>query len=349
MEGLIVESGPQQGTIAEIRDETVLIGRGDACHISLDDDQVSREHAAVAKRGRRVVLRDLQSRNGTQMDGHFVKERRLKPGEAFSVGQTQIRYTDQITVEDRTLFAAADLGDGGGRPRPAQPVKVVYDNHETSKLTYVCLVCCLMGINAVFAAAALASGVVSIAHIKRRGDLGGMRLAWAVSAIALALCVFHAHRLLWVPAADYWRRVEAKHQCRRNLRTIHGAILRYTIDHANRFPRDLSELVPGYLNDPSCLACPLAVQPALLGDGTPASYSYFGDGVSQTDSGAVLLADHRSQNHAGEGRLTLFSDGRIQFVAEEDFHHLVGSARARAVPATSRSEQPTKEPTPTDE
>ena len=329
-----MESGPRQGVIAEIGSDTVLIGRGATCHIRLDDDQVSREHAMVTRRGRRLVLRDLQSRNGTQMDGHFVKERRLRPGEVFSVGQTQIRYTDYITPEDRTLFAEAAVDERPGRPKSSRPIQVVYDSCETSKFTYLCFVCCLAGINWVLAAAALAAGVTSIVHIRRRGDLGGIRLAWVASAIALVICVGHAHRRLWVPVTNYWQGVEAHHQCRRNMRTLHGAMLRYTIANASRYPQDLGELLKGYLSDPSCLMCPLAAQPDLLTDGTPVSYAYFGHGASLADSNAVLLLDHRAQNHAERGRMVLFGDGRIEFIAEADAFRLMRMARARAVPRT---------------
>ena len=328
-----MESGPQQGVIAEIEGDTVLIGRSDACHIRLDDDQVSREHAVVTRRGRRIVLRDLQSRNGTQMDGHFVRERRLRPGEVFSVGQTQIRYADYISLEDRTLFAEADVDDSPGKPSSASPIQVVYDSYETSKFTYVCFVCCVMGINWVFAVAGLASGVASIVQIKRRGDLGGIRLAWITAAVALAICVCHAHHRLWVPATGYWRGIEGRHQCRRNLRIVHGAILRYTIA-VNRYPRSLEELLKGYVSDPSCLMCPLAAQPDILADGTPVSYSYFGHGASLSNSNAVLLIDHRAQNHAEQGRLVLFGDGRIEFVAEESVLGLIRAARTRAAPVT---------------
>ena len=331
-----MESGPQQGVVAEIKRDGVLIGRSSACHIRLDDDQASREHAVVTRKGRRTVLRDLQSRNGTQMDGHFVREKRLKAGEVFTVGQTQIRYTDHITLEDRTLFAEADVGGRPGRPMSGRPIRVVYDSQETSKFTYICFVCCLMGINWVFAVVALASGVASIVHIKRRGDLGGVRLAWTASAIALAICACHAHHGLWAPVTSYWQRVGALHQCRMNLRVVHGAILRYSIANANRYPQDLGELLKGYLRDPSCLRCPLAEQPDILADGTPVGYSYFGHGASLTDANAVLLIDGSAQNHAQEGRLVLYGDGRIEFVAEEDVLSLIRTARAMTAPRPTR-------------
>jgi FHA domain len=52
----------------------LLVGRvgavGDG--VELDDDRVSRQHAAIERRGRQWIVRDLGSRNGTFLDGERV-------------------------------------------------------------------------------------------------------------------------------------------------------------------------------------------------------------------------------------------------------------------------------------
>jgi hypothetical protein len=51
----------------------MTIGRSRACEISLNDDQVSREHACIEWRGTSFEIRDLDSVNGVFVDGERTK------------------------------------------------------------------------------------------------------------------------------------------------------------------------------------------------------------------------------------------------------------------------------------
>lgn len=332
MEGLIVESGPQQGVIVELGSEVVVFGRSDGCHIHLDDEAVSREHAAVALHGRRRVLRDLRSRNGTQMDGHFVRERVLKAGDVFCIGQTRVRYTDEISAEDRALYVTRDM-ESPGVPRPSQKIRVVYDRGQPSKYTYVAFVCCLLGVNWFFGLLALGFGVVGVFDTKARGAPKGLKMALASCAVALCICLFHGHRLVWKPGLQYLRERSAKHMCHRNMRVIHGAILTYLTDHPAAYPRDLEQLLPKYLRKAEHLVCPLAHEPTTLPRGHETSYIYFGQGAGIADAGTVLLVDHHPLNHAGKGRHVLYADGHIEFMPE----HAAESLAERALPKRGKA------------
>lgn len=50
-----------------------MIGRSAACHITIDDPLVSREHARIRVEGSRITLEDLGSRNGVFVAGKPVK------------------------------------------------------------------------------------------------------------------------------------------------------------------------------------------------------------------------------------------------------------------------------------
>jgi len=325
MEGLILESGPQQGVIVELGNEIVLLGRSDGCHIHLDDEAVSREHAAVVPQGRRRVLRDLQSRNGTQMDGHFVQERALRPGDVFCIGQTRVRYTDEISAEDRALYVTRDM-ESPAVPRPAQKIRVVYDRGQPSNYTYAAFACCVLGVNWFFGLVALGLGVAGVVDTKARGAPKGLKMALASCVVALCICLFHGHRLVWQPGMQYLRERRAKYRCRRNMRVIHGAILTYLTDHPAAYPRDLEQLLPKYLRKAEHLICPLAHEPMTLPRGHETSYIYFGGGASTTDAGTVLLVDHNPLNHAGKGRHVLYADGHIEFMPERAAASLVERA-----------------------
>ncbi|APR99484.1 FHA domain-containing protein [Pajaroellobacter abortibovis] len=48
----------------EIRDEPLIIGRNEACHLVLQDKKVSAAHCEVVATKQGVCLRDLTSNNG---------------------------------------------------------------------------------------------------------------------------------------------------------------------------------------------------------------------------------------------------------------------------------------------
>ncbi len=86
-------SGPRSGEVHVLAQPSVLIGRqgaGGGAGIELADGQVSRAHAVVECRGARVVVRDLQSTNGTLVDGQRIRERELEDRSEFQIGTTRL-------------------------------------------------------------------------------------------------------------------------------------------------------------------------------------------------------------------------------------------------------------------
>ncbi|MFI4859676.1 MAG: SpoIIE family protein phosphatase [Phycisphaerales bacterium JB063] len=69
------------------RARPTTLGRGAACEVQLEHEQVSRRHAEVAWAGGRWVVRDLASRNGVLCNGMRVTEPvALEPGVAITIG-----------------------------------------------------------------------------------------------------------------------------------------------------------------------------------------------------------------------------------------------------------------------
>ena len=73
---LFVMQGRDQGTRFRIDDATVTLGRGTSNAVQLHDTEVSREHAEIRRRGDAFVIRDLDSSNGTFVNGQPVTEQR---------------------------------------------------------------------------------------------------------------------------------------------------------------------------------------------------------------------------------------------------------------------------------
>jgi pSer/pThr/pTyr-binding forkhead associated (FHA) protein len=91
---LEVLNGPLDGKTWAF-DREITIGRDDAIAgacITLDR-YISRRHAQLRGDGSALVLADLESRNGTRIDGRAVTETPLAPGERFIVGRTLLRVT----------------------------------------------------------------------------------------------------------------------------------------------------------------------------------------------------------------------------------------------------------------
>jgi Protein of unknown function (DUF3662)/FHA domain len=69
-----------------------MIGRSSACDVPLDDASASRRHAELRRRGGKTVLVDLDSTNGTLVNGRRVREAPLRAGDRITIGTTTIVF-----------------------------------------------------------------------------------------------------------------------------------------------------------------------------------------------------------------------------------------------------------------
>jgi len=82
------------GLRVELGEDPVRIGRLPDCAIALSDSQVSRHHAEVRRAEHGFAVVDLNSLNGTTVNGVRVHEHVLVDGDVISVGETAIRYEE---------------------------------------------------------------------------------------------------------------------------------------------------------------------------------------------------------------------------------------------------------------
>ncbi len=59
-------------TSRPVTDSVLRIGRGDECEIRLADRSVSRQHCMIFLQGQSLMLRDLNSSNGTYVNGNRI-------------------------------------------------------------------------------------------------------------------------------------------------------------------------------------------------------------------------------------------------------------------------------------
>jgi hypothetical protein len=76
----------------EITSPRVVLGRSRACDIRVDDLNVSRRHAEIRQEGATYWILDLDSMNGTSLNGKQVERERLRDGDRIVVGSTEIVF-----------------------------------------------------------------------------------------------------------------------------------------------------------------------------------------------------------------------------------------------------------------
>ncbi len=86
--------------------KSLLVGRRESCDIVLRFPNVSTHHCQLSVNAGYWYVRDLQSRNGTKVNGVRVTEKRIEPGDILSLAKH--RYT--------VRYSPIDLGAVGPPP-----------------------------------------------------------------------------------------------------------------------------------------------------------------------------------------------------------------------------------------
>jgi pSer/pThr/pTyr-binding forkhead associated (FHA) protein len=91
---LRIRTGDFEGTRYELGFGETLIGRNPTTDITLLDEGASREHAIVLydEEEQRWSIEDLQSTNGTKVNGKRVRSHQLEPGDEIQIGHTRFEF-----------------------------------------------------------------------------------------------------------------------------------------------------------------------------------------------------------------------------------------------------------------
>src|SRR5262245_46618403 len=71
---------------------STTIGRDPQAEVPIDDQAASRHHARIERRGDDYIVVDLESRNGTLVNGEKVKERTLADGDRIRIGGKEFTF-----------------------------------------------------------------------------------------------------------------------------------------------------------------------------------------------------------------------------------------------------------------
>ena len=93
--------GIDKGRIFRELPTPVTIGREEGNLLRLNDERISRFHAKVQSDNGEIILTDLESTNGTRVNGNVVQIRRLRPGDRVGVGRSMLLFGSEEEIAAR--------------------------------------------------------------------------------------------------------------------------------------------------------------------------------------------------------------------------------------------------------
>jgi len=129
MPKVFIMNGPDRGQMYGIKKTLIQIGRAPENDVQVKDKSVSRVHLNIAKTGSKYFITDLDSKNGTFIDGVRIapgREYEVKEGMPVAIGKTFFSlgkaYPDDVleALDSVDLFKELDESDRGGpKDRPS--------------------------------------------------------------------------------------------------------------------------------------------------------------------------------------------------------------------------------------
>jgi two-component system response regulator HydG len=105
--------------------QTITVGRAPSNKIVLNDEVCSRQHCEIFPSGERWFVKDLQSRNGTLLQGEAISgDAELSPGQVIQIGLCELAFTHDLSQAFPPDDPAAIEGETGTAwdAAPAMPV-----------------------------------------------------------------------------------------------------------------------------------------------------------------------------------------------------------------------------------
>lgn len=114
---LIIESGPESGRRVDLGG-ALVIGRQSRSGLTIQDPKASREHTRLEPAAGAWAVVDLESRNGTMLNGRKIQREFLSAGDRITIGQTVLRFELADATPSATTRPMPEPGAAGGM-RPA--------------------------------------------------------------------------------------------------------------------------------------------------------------------------------------------------------------------------------------
>ncbi len=108
----LVLEGVDKGRVYKDLPIPVTIGREEGNALRLNDERVSRFHAKVQMEDGDIIITDLDSTNGTRVNGTAIQIRRLRPGDQVAIGRSMLLFgsMEEIAARKAALVPATSGG-----------------------------------------------------------------------------------------------------------------------------------------------------------------------------------------------------------------------------------------------
>ncbi len=129
-----VLEGMERGIVYSREALPVSIGREEDNTIQLNDDRISRFHAKLQDHSGRVILTDLDSTNGTRVNGHPIQMRVMQQGDVIAVGRCVLLFSSQNADDEQITD---DHSESDSRRTAYDPGGSSSDNLDVSDFEFV--------------------------------------------------------------------------------------------------------------------------------------------------------------------------------------------------------------------
>lgn len=137
---LMVSAGEAAGTVFPLANSSLLIGRSADAEVRINENAVSNEHARLEPSGSGYVIRDLESTNGTYVNGRLITGNvALASGDTIRTGSTTFTFvmrdgvTPAATVKIDGYAGDPPMGTRLSVPPPARTRIVAVDDSELAE------------------------------------------------------------------------------------------------------------------------------------------------------------------------------------------------------------------------
>ncbi|MFH1488614.1 MAG: SpoIIE family protein phosphatase [Pseudomonadota bacterium] len=140
MDSLYMIKGPLEGQSFHLKEDKTLVGRAVGNDVQIKDPSVSRKHVEIIRRAGQYFLMDLQSQNGTWVNGQLIRsgvEIKVDRGHPISIGNNLLSIGRKIDPDDTTSQYSISFLEGIEDPKEGQSSKDRYiKDHKRLELMY---------------------------------------------------------------------------------------------------------------------------------------------------------------------------------------------------------------------
>lgn len=119
MAKLVILNQGMTGRTFDLSVERTTVGRVEDNAFQIADASVSSHHAEIILRGPDIVIKDLNSTNGSFIGSEKITETVLKPGQILKLGQVELRIDDGSPVSAPTAPTPVSGTPPASAPAPA--------------------------------------------------------------------------------------------------------------------------------------------------------------------------------------------------------------------------------------